>query len=280
MASGELMDSGKPLPSGKILPSFHGKGKKFYRHGDSKHTDFSLPSGLSQFIKLNARSTILDNFVFNPRAVSFLGESISSLREFISTAYIMLKVLKEDESANTLSPTAKAAVASIQRSVTDAGLGIASLQANITCFRRDLVTANIQGDLLRADPKLAGNIRADPMKGPVITEARLSQMETLRNTIRERDVSSSLSSLAVNQGSTVTQITRYRSKGRRGLPFRGSPKPSTHATTSSSANVVPLGQTQTFRASYEDRGRPNRRRGRRGRGRGRGGHHGSSQGKF
>ena len=275
--SGDIIAAGKPLPSGKNLPFFHGKGKRFYRHGDSKHTDFSLPTALSQFIKANARSAIFDNFALNARAVSFLGESISSLREYISTADIMLKVLKEDDSANNLSPTAKAAVASIQKSVTDTALGVASLQANITCFRRDLVTANIQGDLLRADPKLAGNIRADPMKGPIITEERLSQLETLRNKIRERDVSSSINCLAVNQGST---ISKFRSKGRRGIPFRGSSKNASQLTPPISANAEPLGQGQSFRSAYGDRGRLIRRGGRRGRSRGRGGHRGSAHGKL
>lgn len=277
--SGDMISAGKPMSSGKLLPAAFGRGRKFYRHGDSKHFDVSLPDTLLSHIKANVRSTVTETLTLNQKNFIHLAESISYLREVASTANIMLQIVKNDESAQSLSPTAKAAIASVQRSVTDMSMGHSTLQANLTLLKRDQVISNIHGDILKMDLDLSGLMRSDPLEGPIIATKRIERLDELRKKIREKDVSFSLSSLADKR--PKIQYNRGKARVFKGYKaFSNSSNFKVHnpSPATSSANSEPLGKPQPFRPSFEES--VVRRHHKRGRGRGRGAHRGSSRGRF
>ena len=234
-ASGKESVSDSPLQVGKWLPNSVSRLRRFYKHGTKEHMTI-LPS---EKAKKLLKQEVQDGYESSPTFVpaSFFkteSESISLLREVLSTLNNLESIVRNDSQTSNLSAASKAAIISAELALKDTMAITCQLQANVTLLHRDKFLYKIQPQFINSRAGILDEIRTAPFAGPLVPDSVVSSFDDLSksNVLNQGSISysrnesrfkASYGSFSQRQGNWgVSPYSREQSNSPRGFRSRGS----------------------------------------------------------
>ena len=187
-SAGKRIDGGSALNKGKFISHGLGKVRKYYRHGDKEHLPLTIQEDVKRHIIAPRRQGFdSEPLHIQPNLARILGDSVSYARECVATSKIMTDILKEDPALQNLSSQSKAALFSLEKSLGDTNMIVASMHGNLMLAKRDQLISALPYDFFSGRPNLGPGIRSDNLDGPVISAERVKELDDIRRDITEKE---------------------------------------------------------------------------------------------